>query len=97
MLEVRRALYDDLRCTEQIISNRLLGTRAAWMVDYRSLMTKDEFTKFYHLMKNLAPYLMLLVVDPTKANNHRRDRNPTIGRQTLELILYGHSDARALF
>jgi hypothetical protein len=97
MLEVRRALYDDLRRSEQVVSARLLGTRCGWMVDYRALMSADEFTKFYALMKNLAPYLMLLIVDPTKANNHRRDRNPGIGRSTIELILYGSPNAVKLF
>ena len=97
MLEVRRALYDDVKRREQIIAGRLVGTRAAWMTRYRPLLTANEFTKFVVLMKDLAPYLLLLVVDPSKANNHRRDKNPTIGRRTLKMILYGHPDARPLF
>jgi hypothetical protein len=97
MLEVRRALYDDVKRRQQIVPGRLLGTRAQWMVQYQSLLTESEFTRFAVLMRDLAPYLLLLIVDPTKANNHRRDRNPTIGRQTLEWILYGHPDAVPLF
>ena len=97
MLEVRRTLHDDVKRREQIIPGQLYGTRCHWMTLYSPLLTESEFTRFYVLMRNLAPYLLLLVVDPTKANNHRRDRNPTIGRQTLELILNGHPDAVPLF
>jgi len=98
MLEVRRTLYDHVKPRrEQIIPGRLYGTRCAWMTGFSELLSPAEFTKFVVLLKNLAPYLLLLVVDPTKANNHRRDRNPTIGRQTLELILSGHPDAVRLF
>jgi len=67
------------------------------MARYSTLLTPSEFTKLVALMRNLAPYLLLLIVDPTKSNNHRRDRNPTIGRRTLELIFYGHPDAVPLF
>jgi hypothetical protein len=97
MLEVRRALYDDVKRRQQVAPGRLLGTRSAWMTQYCPLLSNDEFTKFSVLMRDLAPYLLLLIVDPTKANNHRRDRNPTIGRQNLDMILYGHPDARTLF
>jgi hypothetical protein len=98
MLETRRALYDHVkRQREQITPAQLCGSRAHWMTQYSPLLSADEFTKFAVLMRNLAPYLLLLIVDPTRINNHRRDRNPTIGRQTLELILNGHPGARALF
>jgi hypothetical protein len=97
MLEVRRALYGDVKRREQIAPGRLYGTRAHWMARYAPLLTETEFTRFAVLMRDLAPYLLLLIVDPTKANNHRRDRNPTIGRQTLELILYGHPESVPLF
>jgi hypothetical protein len=97
MLEVRRALFDDLKRREQITPGHLLGTRAAWMARYSPLLTESEFTRFCVLMANLAPYLLLLILDPAKANNHRADRNPAIGRRNLELILYGCPDAKPLF
>jgi hypothetical protein len=97
MLEIRRVLYDDLKPRRQTVPGHLLGTRAAWMVRYAPLMTEAEFTRFCVLMANLAPYLLLLILDPSKANNHRADRNPTIGRRNLELILYGCPDAKPLF
>jgi hypothetical protein len=97
MLEVRRVLYGDLKPREQIIPGRLLGTRAAWMARYSPLLTQSEFTWFCVLMAGLAPYLLLLIVDPAKSNSHRQDRNPAIGRRNLELILYGCPDARPLF
>jgi hypothetical protein len=96
-LEVRRALFDDLKQREQIIPGRLLGTRCGWMTNYQSLLSQAEFTKFYILMKNLAPYLLLLIVDPAKNGSHRRDRSPTISRRNLELILNGDPDAAPLF
>jgi hypothetical protein len=88
-LEVRRALYDDLKPRDQVVAARLLGTRCAWMARYSPLLTESEFTRFYILMKNLAPYLLLLITDPKKASNHRQDRNPAISRKNLELILNG--------
>jgi hypothetical protein len=96
-LEVRRALFDDLKHREQIIPGRLLGTRCAWMTNYQSLLSPSEFTKFYVLMRNLAPYLLLLIVDPAKNSSHRRDRNPTVSRKNLELVLNGDSAAVPLF
>jgi hypothetical protein len=97
MLEVRRVLYDDVKRRQQIIAGRFLGTRCAWMVQYSPLLTADEFTRFYYLMRDLAPYLLLLIIDPSKANNHRQDRNPAVARRNLELILHGHPDAVPLF
>ena len=97
-LEVRRALYDELRKPTRIIASRLFGSRCAWMIDHRSLMNSDEFTKFFYLMKNLAPYLLLLIVDPAgKANSHRRDRNPSVSRRNIDLVLHGDPDAVLLF
>jgi hypothetical protein len=67
------------------------------MSTYQPLLSADEFTKFFFLMKNLAPYLLLLIVDPAKNGSHRRDRSPTIGRKNLKLVLYGDDDAVPLF
>jgi hypothetical protein len=97
LLEVRRALYDDLKPRERIVPNRLLGTRAAWMARYAPLLSEPEFTRFAILVAGLAPYLLFLVTDAAKAGNHRADRNPQIGRRNLELILYGDSSAKPLF
>jgi hypothetical protein len=44
---------------------------------------------------NFAPFVLLLV-DPEN-RSRRQDRCPAIGRRNLELILYGHPDARPLF
>jgi hypothetical protein len=95
MLETRRVLYDDLPPRPPIAPGRLVGTRAAWMARYRPLVSESEFTKFVVLMRDLAPYLLLLV--DTQGGSRRRDRNPPIGRRNLELILNGCPDARPLF
>jgi hypothetical protein len=96
MLEVRRVLYDDLKRRQPIAPGRLLGTRLAWMARYANLMNSDEFTKFVTLMRNLAPYL-LLIINPENRKSHRLDRNPAIGRRNVELIINGDPDAAPLF
>jgi hypothetical protein len=95
-LEVRRALYDDFKPPKRIASAELLGTRCAWMVDHRALMSESEFTKFVILLRGLAPYL-LLIVDPAKNGSHRRDRSPAVGRKNIELVLNGDPAAVPLF
>jgi hypothetical protein len=95
MLEVRRVLYPDLPARPPIVAGRLLGTRCAWMTRYASLLTPEEFTKFVILMRDLAPYLVLLIDSANKSR--RQDRNPPIGRINLELILDGCPDAVPLF
>jgi hypothetical protein len=61
-----------------------------------SLLTPAEFTKFVVLMRDLAPYLVLLI-DPANKGSRRQDRNPPICRKNLELILFGCPDGRPLF
>jgi hypothetical protein len=78
-----------------IKARRLLGIRYGWMVLYRPLLSADEFTKFVVLMKDLAPYL-LLIIDPMN-RSHRRDRSPTIGRTNLLWAINGHPSAQKLF
>jgi sigma-70-like protein len=95
MLEVRRVLYGDLKRRENIVAGRLLGTRLAWMARYRPLLSDDEFTKFVVLMRDLAPYL-LLIIDPRNRNSHRHDRI-AVTRETLDLILNGDRDAVPLY
>jgi hypothetical protein len=97
MLEVRRVLYDDVKRREPIAPGKLYGTRCHWMAQYSPLLSSAEFTRFYYLMRDLAPYLLLLIIDPTKSNNHRQDRNPAVARRNHELILHGHPDALPLF
>ena len=97
MLEVRRVLYDDLKRREPIPAGRLLGTRCAWMAAYRPLLSEPEFTKFVVLMRDLAPYLLLIIGSADGSRSRRGDRNPAIGRKNLEWILSGHPDAVPLF
>ena len=93
MLEVRRVLYDYISQRRPIDAGRLFGTRQAWMARYAPLMSAEEFTRFAVLMRDLAPYLLLLI----DAQNHNRRRGPTVGRKNIELILYGDPDAVPLF
>ena len=95
MLEVRLVLYSDVSRRPRIIPGRLHGTRCAWMARYAPLMTRNEFTKFVVLMRDLAPYL-LFIIDAT-FKSRRRDRNPAISRRNIELVLNGCPDAILLF
>jgi hypothetical protein len=95
MLEVRRVLYDDLKRREPMIAGRLLGTRCGWMARYRPLLTDSEFTKFVILVRNLSPFILMLI-DPA-SRSRRQDRNPAIGRRNLEWVIHGHPAAKPLF
>lgn len=95
MLEVRRVLYSDLKGREPIPAGRLIGTRSAWIARYAALMDAEEFTRFFVLMRDLAPYVLLLV-DPQNSS-HRPDRCPPVSRRNIELVLYGCDDAVPLF
>jgi hypothetical protein len=95
MLEVRRALYDVKR-HQTISPGQLVGTRSAWMTRFSLLMDSPEFTRFFVLMRDLAPYL-LLIIDPANRNSHRPERCPPVSRRNIELVLYGCPDARPLF
>jgi hypothetical protein len=97
MLEVRRVLYNDLNPQAPIIAGRLLGTRCAWMARYKPLLTESEFTKFVILMRNLAPYLLLIIDSQNGTRSRRGDRNPAIGRKNLMWVINGHPDALQLF
>jgi hypothetical protein len=96
MLEVRRVLYDDVKHRPCIVPGHLIGTRLGWIVRYAHLLTKDEFTRFAVLMRELAPYVLLLL-DRDNTAARRRDRSVSIGRKHLELVLNGDRDAVPLF
>jgi hypothetical protein len=95
LLSVRRLVYDDLPSRPLIAPGRLAGTRCAWMMRYRPLLSDTELTKFTVLLRNLSPYLLLLL-DP-ESRSRRQDRNPPIGRHNIEWVLNGHPDAVPLF
>jgi hypothetical protein len=95
MLEVRRVLYDSRTPRQEIVAGRLFGTRLAWMARYAPLMSAAEFTKFATLMRDLAPYLLLLI--DRENRNRRADRSPAVSRKNIELILFGDPDAVPLF
>jgi hypothetical protein len=95
MLEVRRILYEDLKRWQPIVAGRLLGTRCAWMARYRPLLTESEFTKFVILVRNLGPFILMLI-DP-ESRSRRQDRNPAIRRENLLWVIDGHPSAVPLF
>jgi hypothetical protein len=95
MLEVRRVLYDELKRRQPIAAGRLLGTRCAWMARYRPVLTESEFTKFVILVRDLGPFVLLLV-DPQN-RSRRQDRSAAVTRRNLEFVLNGHPDAVKLF
>jgi hypothetical protein len=94
-LEMRRILYGDVKRRTPITPFTLHGTRSAWMSRYAHLMNEHEFTKFAVLMRNLSPYLVLLL-DPCNQST-RADRCRAVTRANIIWILYGHPDAVPLF
>jgi hypothetical protein len=95
MLEVRRVLYDDVKRRAPVIAGRLIGTRLAWMARCRPLLSQDEFTKFVVLMRDLSPFILVLI-NP-ESRSRRQDRNPPITRENLLWVLSGHPSAVPLF
>jgi hypothetical protein len=55
----------------------------------------SEFTKFVILVRDLGPFVILLV-DPSN-RSRRQDRSAAVTRRNLEFILNGHPDAVPLF
>jgi hypothetical protein len=96
MLEVRRVLYDDVKKRPQVVPGRLTGTKLAWLIRYAPLLSAAEFTKLAVVMRDLAPYVLLLV-DRDNRENRRRDRSVRIARKHLEVIIYGDPAALLLF
>jgi len=65
------------------------------MVRYRPLLTEPEFTKFVVLVRDLGPFVIVLV-NP-ESRSRRLDRNPTIDRRNLLWVMHGRPDALPLF
>jgi hypothetical protein len=64
------------------------------MIRYRPLLNDSEFTKFVILVRDLGPFVVMLI-DP-ESRSRRRDRHPAIGRQ-IEWVLNDHPEAVPLF
>jgi hypothetical protein len=95
MLEIRRVLYDERKGKQPIPAGRLLGTRLAWMARYQPLLSEAEFTKFVILVRNLSPFVLMLI-NP-QSRSRRQDRNPVIGRENLMCVLHKHPSATPPF
>jgi hypothetical protein len=98
ILEVRRLLYAELP-PRLIDPESLNRTRAASLLRYRPYLTREEFSKLVLLMRDLAPYLIILV-DPENRNRRERRRerltSPAL-RRNLGFVLNGHPEAVPLF
>jgi hypothetical protein len=95
MLEVRRVLFHTLPPRAPIAPGRLVGRRAQWMTRYADLMDAGEFTKFVVLLRDLSPFVVILV-NP-ESRSRRQDRSPQVTRRNIEFVLNGHLDAVPLF
>jgi hypothetical protein len=58
-------------------------------------VNSDELTKFVVLMRNLSPFVLVLI--SPESRSRRQDRNPAIGRENLLWIINGHPAAVPLF
>jgi hypothetical protein len=95
LLEIRRLTYDDFAPRKLVPPSRLAPTRSRWAVRFAGLMSREEFTKFAHLTRDLSPFVLFLIAP--NASSRRQDRNPPITRETIQWALCGHPEARPLF
>jgi hypothetical protein len=92
LLEIRRETWDE---TTHERPRDLRGTKGLPLLRYSNYLSKPEWPRFIGLMRDLAPYLVVLV----KPDNERGIRAGTWSavRQNLEWILYGIPNATPLF
>ena len=55
-----------------------------WMIRYRPLLNDSEFTKFVILLRDLGPFVVVLI--DSESRSRRRDRHPAIGRQNIVFL-----------
>jgi DNA-directed RNA polymerase specialized sigma24 family protein len=94
LLEIRRALWDETR-HEVITRKELRGTKGLPLIRYTNFLTASEFTKFAALMRDLAPYLVILV-RPANEQAIKSGDWPAV-RENLELVLNGIPDSTRLY
>jgi hypothetical protein len=94
LLEIRRALWDQTTHVP-VTRGELKGTKGLPLTRYSNFLTRAEFSKFVLLMKDLAPYLVILV-RPTNAGRIKSGDWPAI-RENLGLILNGIPEASPLW
>jgi hypothetical protein len=94
LLEIRRALWNEKKHSP-VDLEQLRGTKGLPLLRYTNFLTPAEFSKFCLLMKDLAPYLVVLV----KPGNETRIRAGQWDavRENLRLILEGMPEATPLF
>jgi hypothetical protein len=95
LLECRRVMHGSLPPWPAVEPSRLIGRREAWMLRYLPLMNAAEFSKFFRLLRNLSPYV-ILIIDPSN-RSPRQDRCAKVTRRNIEFVLGGHPDALPLF
>jgi hypothetical protein len=94
LLEIRRALWEETKHAS-VSRERLCGTKGLPLARYWNFLSPVEFTKFCCLMRDLAPYLVILVRPANAAGIKAGDWNAV--RENLELILNGTPEATPLF
>jgi Sigma-70 region 2 len=94
LLEIRRVLWAET--THGSISReKLKGTKSMPLLRYSNFLTPEEFTKFVLLMKDLAPYVVVLVKPENESRIKRGEWDAV--RENLVRILDGIPGATPLF
>jgi hypothetical protein len=94
LLEIRRALWDETKHSE-LNPAKLRGTKGLPLLRYTNFLSPQEFCKFACLMKDLAPYLVILM-KPANESRIRSGNWPAV-RENLKLVLEGNPEATPLF
>jgi hypothetical protein len=94
LLEIRRALWQETKHLP-VDRAKLKGTKGVPLLRYINFLTPEEFSKFCILMKDLAPYLVVLVKPANEAGIKRGDWSAI--RENLCRILDGIPEATPLF
>jgi hypothetical protein len=94
ILSVRQTLWTETKHRE-VDPNRLKGTKGTPLLRYTNFLTKDEFSKFVNLMRDLAPLLVVLVKPANEARMRAGEWDAV--RENLVLVLKGDPAATPLF
>lgn len=94
LLEVRRLLWEE-SSHKPIVPHQLRGTKGLPLIWYSNFLTPEEFSRFAILIKDLAPYLVVLIRPQNQAKI--RAGQWAAVRENLELILNGIPEATPLF
>jgi hypothetical protein len=94
LLSIRQTLWNETKHRE-VEPNGLKGTKGTPLLRYTNFLTKEEFSKFVNLMRDLAPSLVVLVKPANEARIRAGEWDAV--RENLLIVLNGDPAAVSLF